>query len=213
MSPINVAATSDIQNLLPYATPLLTTAVAIIAIITSRLSSRDIIMGQWRQEIWKERSKVYLEIVRLTDRQDPNQRPTPEGFEEMARDNNGHIELYAIHPDSDEWREFTYQVETYSSNEVRHLFNLWDAALAGWSMTMAFALGDGELAALTRQKARDELEEIYKSAYEARKHLIDHIRAELRFEHKKMPQIRYEADVLGMKSLRFGRMTKGEKEK
>src|ERR1700677_2854318 len=98
-------------NLLPHITPLLTTIVAIIAIVVSRLSSRDAITGQWRQEIWKKRSEVYLEIVRMTDKQDPMNRPTAEGFRDKAERNHGKVELYAIDLTSDEWHEFTYRID------------------------------------------------------------------------------------------------------
>ena len=56
MSALNETATS-FHDLLPYVTSLLTALVAIIAVIVNRLSARDAIMGQWRQEIWKRRSE------------------------------------------------------------------------------------------------------------------------------------------------------------
>lgn len=206
--PMEISATTvaHVTNLVPYITSLLTTIVAIVAIIFGRLSSKDAVAGQWRQEIWKKRSEVYLEIVRMTDKQDPMNRPTAEGFQEEAERNDGKIKFYAVDITSDEWHEFIYMIETYSSDEVHQLFCLWERLWQNWSFSMAFAMVRGE----GHEKRQKDLEESYEPVNTARQRLVDHIRAELNFERKPMPKVFYRkhpVEFFGLiKDVRFDRI-------
>jgi hypothetical protein len=164
---------NNLKDFFPYITQILTLIVAAVAIVTSRLSSRDTVTGQWRQEIWKKRAEIYLKIVNMTDRQDPWTRPTPEGFQKIADANEGKVKFHAIDIDSDEWRDFTNEVETYSSDEVSKLFELWDSVLGTWTWAIAKAMLHIDPNSKAHQESREELDEVYQAIHKARRQLVN----------------------------------------
>lgn len=183
-----------LKDSIPYASQILTVAIAVVAILMTRRSSKETVGSQLEQKMWDKRTETYIDIIKEVTRLDPRRSPTAEGFIDKAAEADGEsVDFLPVDRHSEEWRNFEARVEALASPEVRFLYWLWDATVAGWTWRMSKviiheSIPDSEY----QEEAHRELQETYEAVYSSQKELFAQIRAELRFERRELRGIEVE---------------------
>jgi hypothetical protein len=177
-------------SVLPYLSSLATTVVAIVAIVVGRRSSKDVLSNELRQRMWEKRTDTYIEILKRTQEVHPD-KVTLNSVMEQASDGEDVVILPYI--ETDEWLEFSARVDALSSDEVRSLFSLWERCLDGWTWCLSKLIAHRDEDDEFHLKSKAELETANEAILTARYLLTEHIRSELRFENRPLPNVRYVA--------------------
>jgi len=178
-----------LQTSLPYLVQLATLALAAVAIVVNRRSSKETVDIQLLQRVWEKRTQTYLDAINLTKRQNPLERPKSDGFKKQLDDGET-VDFLAIDIDSEEWREFESRIEAYASEEVGALYSSWHHSLGEWTWTMAKCLFESYEHFPARDEAEAQNDAVLKAVYSAREMLVAQIRAELRFESYRLPPVK-----------------------
>jgi hypothetical protein len=191
MHQIPSVASSTLSHLtaldtLPYVAQLVTAAIAIVAVISARQSSRASLQGELRQRMWEKRTDAYLDLLRELLFFDPRD-VGPKQIADQAED--GKEVLILEHFESREWISFVARIEAVSSDEVRYLFDIWQRALSGWTWILSKALVHLDLESEFHEEAQSELRDAQDAIEMARVILTEQVRAELRFEKPELPEI------------------------
>jgi hypothetical protein len=178
---------------LPYISQGATLLIAGATVLFARKSSKEVGVRELSTKMWEKRTDTYTEILRAVQDLDPTRRPTPEGFAERSTEASDSppqdMDLYSRDLESEDWQEFTARVESFASDEVRFLFNLWLAALAGWSWLTMKCLIHHETDRAKYFDAKAELERCYTATDDVCKELTSQIRAELSFKNRHVRKV------------------------
>ncbi len=183
---------SSLSEALPYISQAATLAIAAAAVISPHRTSKEDGERELSAKTWEKRTDTYTEILRTLRDLDPTKRPSPEGILEshsLGEDETNGTDIFARDFDSDEWKDFSARVDSFASDEVRYLFYLWFATIAGWSWLMMKCLIHQNGDTIKYADANRELQRCYSAAHEVSKELTEQVRAELAFKKRSVRRV------------------------
>jgi hypothetical protein len=189
------------RNITPLVTSLLTVVIAAFAIIYNRRSTKDTLSVQLRQRLWEKRTEIYVEMLDRISKQNPYKRPDLDWLRRKSEEEGKSVKILAGGRGGKAWQKFEIRVKAFSSDEVLAVYELWDSALSQYTWAVGKAFLHLDKASEHYEEAQRELKASMKAVYNAEKLLQQHIRAELRFEDKPLPDIRFETGISGVSEI------------
>ncbi|WP_157441789.1 hypothetical protein [Actinoplanes awajinensis] len=188
---------SILTIIVPLVASILTAAVAAIAIIAGRRSSRESVEKDLRLKTWEKRTEAYLELLTKVESQDPLQAPY---VEKQCKDlmQGKAVDLLRHSIEDGEWKIFEARLRAYASSDIWALYSAWLSALATWTFFRSAAIIHvTQEDAKKAQEFKNKEEKVRATIGLAAKTIIHYVRGEMRFESLPPIKISYKSGPLG----------------
>jgi hypothetical protein len=111
------------------------------------------------------------------------------------------VDFLAEDPGSLEWQTLNTRIEAFASEEVLSLYQLWTSTISEYTWAAAKALTHLDNDSPAHDEAQREYEASMKSVHKAEGLLVERVRAELRFDSKRLPRIRIKTGISGVSEM------------